>query len=131
MSDEVLGDPGNIATSLGAQGRSGELGDGRAALEIASIRNQPVMVGRIPSFDDYFADTVVLTGLKGQESEIALKTQELIMQDLRNTRASISGVNIDEELAQMIKYQHGYSAASRFINTMNSMLDTIINRLGV
>lgn len=131
VSDEVLGDPGNIATSLGAQGRSGELGDGRAALEIASIRNQPVMVGRIPSFDDYFADTVVLTGLKGQESEIALKTQELIMQDLRNTRASISGVNIDEELAQMIKYQHGYSAASRFINTMNSMLDTIINRLGV
>ncbi|MGI9257000.1 MAG: flagellar hook-associated protein FlgK [Salinispira sp.] len=131
LNDRIRNDPGTVATSFGSQGRSGELGDGRAALEIAGIRNQPVMLGRIPSFDDYFADTVVFVGLKGQEAEIAMKTQELIMKDLRDARASISGVNIDEELAQMIKYQHGYNAASRFINTMNSMLDTIINRLGV
>ena len=131
VSDDLLNSPASVATSFGAQGRGGEPGDGRAALEIAGIRNQPVMVGRIESFDDYFADTVALVGLKGQESEIALKTQELIMKELRDTRASISGVNIDEELAQMIKYQHGYNAASRFINTMNSMLDSIINGLGV
>ena len=131
MSDDVLKDPGSVATSFGTQGRSGEVGDGRAALEIASIRNQPVMVGRIASFDDYFADTVAFVGIKGQEADIAMRTQELIMKDLRDTRSSISGVNIDEELAEMIKYQHGYSAASRFITTMNSMLDTIINRLGV
>jgi flagellar hook-associated protein 1 FlgK len=47
------------------------------------------------------------------------------MKDLRDTRASISGVNIDEELAEMIKFQHGYSAASRFITTIDEMLDTI------
>ena len=44
---------------------------------------------------------------------------------------SISGVNIDEELSQMIKFQHGYAAASRFVSEVNKMLDTIINRMGV
>ncbi len=131
VADTVLNDPATVATSYGSQGRPGEMGDGRAALDIASIRNQPVMVGQIHSFDDYFADAVAEVGLKGQEAEIAMGTQELIMKDLRDTRASISGVNIDEELAQMIKYQHGYNATSRFISQWNEMLDTIINRMGV
>ena len=46
-------------------------------------------------------------------------------------RDSISGVNIDEELSDIIKFQHGYNAAARFIATYNDMLDTVINRLGV
>ncbi len=131
ISDEVAQDVGSIATALGSQDRPGDIGDGRAALEIAAIRNQPVMVGRIERFDDYFADVVAEIGLKGREAELALDTQERIMKDLRDTRASISGVNIDEELAQMIKYQHGYTAASRFITELDQMLDTIINRMGV
>ena len=44
-------------------------------------------------------------------------------------RQSVSGVNMDEELANMIKYQHGYQAAARFVTTVNSMLD-ILMRLG-
>ncbi|MFP4408915.1 MAG: flagellar basal body rod C-terminal domain-containing protein, partial [Spirochaetaceae bacterium] len=56
--------------------------------------------------------------------------QELLMKDLRDTRASISGVSIDEEIAQMMKYQHGYQAAARFISNVDQMLDTIINRMG-
>jgi flagellar hook-associated protein 1 FlgK len=44
-------------------------------------------------------------------------------------RQSVAGVNMDEELANMIKYQHGYQAAARFVTTVNSMLD-ILMRLG-
>jgi flagellar hook-associated protein 1 FlgK len=88
-------------------------------------------VGQISSFDDYFADTVAGVALKGEEAQLALSTQNAIMKDLRDTRASISGVNIDEEISQMIKYQHGYSAAARFITEVDRMLDTIINRMGV
>ena len=42
---------------------------------------------------------------------------------------TIYGVNMDEELSNMIKFQHGYAAAARFISTMDTMLDTIINRM--
>jgi flagellar hook-associated protein 1 FlgK len=70
-------------------------------------------------------------GLKGEEARLALETQNLIMKDLRDMRASISGVNIDEEMSQLIKFQHGYTAAARFVSEFNTMLDTIINRMGV
>jgi len=46
-------------------------------------------------------------------------------------KASYSGVNIDEEFSELIKFQHGYTAASRFITELNKIYDTIINRLGV
>ena len=131
INPELVRQPAAIAASTGTAGRPGEPGDGSAALAIASIRNTPVMVGQIYSFDDYFADTIADVALKGEESRIALSTQHAIMKDLRDTRASISGVNIDEEIAQMIKFQHGYSAAARFITTVDQMLDTIINRMGV
>ena len=89
------------------------------------------MVGQYKTFDDYFAVSVGKIGLLGEQSQIALETQNLVMKQLHEMRQSISGVNIDEELANMIKYQHGYSAAARFITVVNQMLDTLINRMGV
>ena len=100
-----------------------------AKAEIAAIRNNPVMVGRLSTFDDYFADSVGRIGLLGEQSERALATENLIMKQLHDMRQSISGVNIDEELANMIRYQHGYNAAARFITTVNSMLETLL-RMG-
>lgn len=106
-------------------------GDGRAAVEIAAIRNSQVMIGKDRTFDDYFANSVTNVGLKGEQAETNLLSQNKIMNDLRDLRDSISGVNIDEELADIIKFQHGYNAAAKFITVIDGMLDTIINRLGV
>ena len=106
-------------------------GDGRAAVEIAAIRNSSVMVGSMKTFDDYFADSVTNVGLKGEQAETNLLSQNAIMDDLRNLRDSISGVNIDEELSEIMKFQHGYNAAAKFITVWDSLLDTVINRLGV
>ena len=106
-------------------------GDGRAAVEIASIRNSSVMVGSMKTFDDYFADSVTNVGLKGEQAETNLLSQNAIMDDLHNLRDSISGVNIDEELAEIMKFQHGYNAAAKFITVWDSLIDTVINRLGV
>lgn len=106
-------------------------GDNRAAVAISAIRNSPVMVGNTRTFDDYFADAVTNAGLKGEQASRSLDTQIAIMKELKTMRDSISGVNIDEELADIIKFQHGYNAAARFISTIDEMLDTVINRLGV
>ena len=64
-------------------------------------------------------------------AEMNMLSQNAIMDDLRNLRDSISGVNIDEELAEIIKFQHGYNAAAKFVSVIDEMLDTVINRLGV
>lgn len=121
----------SIAAGFADAGGRPVAGDGEIARRIADLRTSEVMVGSVATFDDYFADAVAEIGAKGAEAEIARDTEELVMKDLRDLRASISGVNIDEELAQLIKYQHGYTAAARFVTTVNSMLDLIINRMGV
>lgn len=130
VNRQLVLEPASIVASFGVGGRPGQPGDGAAALAIASLRNHPVMIGKKTTFDDYFADAVAGIGLKGEQAEIMLQTQKQIMKDLRDMRESLSGVNIDEEVAEMIKSQHGYAAVARFISEFTRMLDTIINRIG-
>jgi flagellar hook-associated protein 1 FlgK len=127
----LVRDPTGVAAGFGENGRAANPGNGGAAAAIASIRNTSVMVGRLGTFDDYFADAVGRIGLLGEQSGRALETENLVMKQLKDMRESVSGVNVDEELSNMIRYQHGYAAAARFITTVNSMLDTLINRMGV
>jgi len=121
----------SVASGFGMNDNPANPGNGDAAAAIAAIRNTPVMVGRLSTFDDHFADAVGRIGLLGEQSGRALETENRIMMALENMRQSISGVNLDEELANMIRFQHGYNAAARFLTTVNSMLDTLINRMGV
>jgi len=127
----IMNDVMSVAAGYIESSGSVNIGDGRAAVEIASIRNTNVMVGQMKTFDDYFADSVTNVGLKGEQAETNLLSQNSIMDDLKNLRDSISGVNIDEELADIMKFQHGYNAAAKFITVWDSLLDTVINRLGV
>ncbi|MDR3277044.1 MAG: flagellar hook-associated protein FlgK [Treponema sp.] len=131
LNPELVRNPAALAAGFGENGRAANAGNGEAALAIAALRNTRVMVGGFNTFDDYFAASVGRVGSLGAQSRDALETQNLIMKQLTDLRASISGVNLDEELANMIKYQQGYEAAARFITTVNSMLDTLINKMGV
>ncbi|MCL2094196.1 MAG: flagellar hook-associated protein FlgK [Treponema sp.] len=131
INPALFRDPLSVAAGFGENGRPANPGNGEAAIAIASIRNTEVMVGQYRTFDDYFAVSVGRIALLGEQSEIALETQAQQMKQLHDMRQSISGVSIDEELSNMIRYQHGYAAAARFITTVNTMLDTIINRMGV
>jgi flagellar hook-associated protein 1 FlgK len=131
VSPKLLQNPGSIAAASGAGGVSEGVGDGTAALAIAQLRTTPVMVGATSTFDSYFADRVAGIGLKGEEANRSLDTTKLVMKDLTDLRESLSGVNVDEELTTMLTYQNGYAAIARFITTFNSLLDTIINRMGV
>lgn len=131
VDSRIVADPTRIAAGLGVMGRPAEGGDGSAALAIANLRNTPVMIGRSKTFDDYFSDTVADIGLKGEIAKVSLETQRTIMKDLRDMREKLSGVNLDEEFANLIKFQHGFAATARFINTIDGMLDIIINRLKV
>ncbi len=131
LTNAVKNDPGSIAAGFGENGRAAMPGDGTAALAIASLRNSSVMIGDVPGFDEYFSATVADIGLRGETAERSLETEEIIMKELSDMQESISGVNMDEELAEMIKFQHGYSAAAKVVNTFDEMLDTIINRMGV
>ncbi|HOX92895.1 MAG TPA: flagellar basal body rod C-terminal domain-containing protein, partial [Spirochaetales bacterium] len=131
ISKEVSQDLTKVAAGFGTNGRPAESGDGSAALAIARLRTGSVMVGSQATFDDWFANAVARVGLEGERAGRMAETQSRIAKNLGDMRDSISGVNIDEELANMIKFQHGYAAAAKFIANFDQMLDTIINRMGV
>jgi len=131
INGEIKSDVQTIAAGFPGDDGVVNPGDNRAAVAIAAIRNTAVMVGNTRTFDDFFADVITNVGLKGEQASRSHETQIAIMNELRGMRDSISGVNVDEELSDIIKFQHGYNAAAKFISTVNDMLDTIINRMGV
>ena len=131
VAPEIKSDVGSIAAGFGANGKPAAAGDGSTALAIAALRTQSVMVGSLRTFDDHFAEAVARVGLSGERAASASATHDRIGKELRDLRQSMSGVNMDEELANMIKFQHGYEAAAKFVTKIDSMLDTIINRMGV
>lgn len=131
VNPAVTGDVRSVAAAFVNTIGDADPGDARAAVEIAAMRNTKVMIGTGRTFDDYFAESVTNVGLKGEQAQNQLASQNKIMDDLRSLRDSISGVNIDEELADIIKFQHGYNAAAKFVTVQDELLDTLINRLGV
>ncbi|RKY02887.1 MAG: flagellar hook-associated protein FlgK [Spirochaetes bacterium] len=104
-------------------------GNGDNALKIAGVRFERIMVGKSLTLNDFYQRMITEIGLKGEIAKRESENRGIIVDNLVNMRKSISGVNMDEELVNMVKFQHGYAAAARFVSEMNKMLDIIINRM--
>jgi flagellar hook-associated protein 1 FlgK len=104
-------------------------GNGDNALAIAGIRFDRVMIGGNETIGEFYQALITETGLKGQTAESESLNRGLIVENLHNLRKSVSGVNIDEELVNLVKFQHGYAASAHFITQVNQMLDLLINRM--
>lgn len=106
-------------------------GDGENALDIAQLSDKLVMNGGKATLGDFYRSTVAQLGVDALEAERMMVNQSLLTDQLINKRAEVSGVSLDEEMTNMIKFQHAYSASARVINIMDEMLDLIVNRLGL
>jgi flagellar hook-associated protein 1 FlgK len=113
-------DPALIAASSdGSPGSNGNLA------VLSAVRSQPVASGQNPI--DFYANLVFKVGDEVSNSAAALDASSLILRQLEDQRGSISGVSLDEEAANLIRYQHAYEASARVVNTINELLDTVIN----
>lgn len=81
--------------------------------------------------DDFWRLVAANTGVASQEAQRMVENQELLLGQLESKWESISGVSLDEEMTNMIKYQHAFNAASRFITSIDESLETIISRMGL
>jgi flagellar hook-associated protein 1 FlgK len=79
--------------------------------------------------DNYFKDVIDRLGVQGAEAKRMVKNQESLLSSFQQTRESISGVSIDEEMANLIQYQHAYQANAKIISTVDELLDVVINGL--
>lgn len=127
--ESVAASTGTDLTGNGIPDLSSGAGNGDNALKIAAIRFDEVMIGRSTTVNEFYQALIAETGLRGERTETETQNRELLVENLENLRKSISGVNIDEELVNLVKFQHGYAAAARFVAEVNRMLDTLINRI--
>jgi flagellar hook-associated protein 1 len=137
VEDKIAVDNSYIASSGGidtdgdgVKDHFNGVGDSGNALKIASIKHERVMVGMSQTFTQYFEGLISDVGARGSHAEKGFKGSEAIVNNLLNIRKSISGVNIDEEFANMIKFQQGYNATARVMTEMDKMIDTLITKLG-
>lgn len=121
-----LEDPNKIAASS-----SEDLlpGDGSVALKISQLRHTEMFTQGKP--EDFIKSLISNLGVDTQEAIRNATNQMFLTDQIDNERQSISGVSMDEELSKMVMYQHSYNASARMVNTMDEMLDVIINRLGL
>ncbi|AJA90014.1 flagellar hook protein FlgK [Borreliella chilensis] len=131
VADIIDSDPSKIAAGTRNPTNEISIGDNEAALRISSFGNSQIMIGKNLTLNDYFANTASNIAIKGQISEITKESQSQILKDLTDLRMSISGVNKDEELANMIEFQQAFIAASKFITVSAELIDTVINKMGV
>ncbi len=138
MTEAIRNNPANIAAARGKDvGGTGDYNspngqkDGSNALLIASaLREKPVMFDYSRTTDDFYNSLISKLGTESSEAKQEAQTQSDLMVELENMRQSVMGVSLDEEMANMVQFQHSYNASARMLQTMNEMLDTIINRLG-
>lgn len=78
---------------------------------------------------NYYANMVGDLGYSVQNTEKQLGNQSALLLNIDNARANVSSVSIDEEMVNLIQYQHAYSASAKVISTLDSLLDVVINGL--
>lgn len=76
-----------------------------------------------------FRTVVSGLGAEAQTAGYAVSAQGQLIVSTENRRQSVTGVSLDEEMSNLVKFQHAYNAAARLISTTDEMLDTIINRM--
>ncbi|HIH96838.1 MAG TPA: flagellar hook-associated protein FlgK [Thermoplasmata archaeon] len=116
--------------TLIAASQGGEAGDGLNALSIGQIKDALTMSGNTATFGDFYKSVIATLGVESQEATRLVANEKLLVEQLTNRREAVSGVSLDEEVINMLKYQRGYEAASRMVTVMDEMLDRLINGTG-
>lgn len=114
--------PSQIATS--SDGTAGSNGN---VLLLAGIQNQPVVSGQ--TVTDYYASLVDTIGNQISAANSQQQASTALMQQLQNQLTSISGVSIDDEATNLVKYQNAYEASAQVISLVNQLMQTTINMI--
>ena len=83
------------------------------------------------NFNNYYTALIGELGTRGEKYQTLSETQESMVNSIDNERHEVMSVSTDEELTHLIKYQHAYNAAARYVNVVSEMLEHIINTLGM
>jgi flagellar hook-associated protein 1 len=123
INPALINNPALIAAS-----GNGNVGNADNGLALANIRNQ-ALVGA-STIDTAYSQLVTQIGSDTQQAQRDSDTANLLTGSIDDRRQSVSGVSLDEEMTNLVKFQRGYQASARAMSAMDEMIDQLISRTG-
>ena len=103
------------------------VGDNSNAIAMADLADSKIMEGGNATLADVFQQTKLDVGSQTKAAEVSMNSAQSIYDQAYNRVQSESGVNLDEEAANLMKFQQAYMASARVMTTANSIFDTLFN----
>lgn len=126
VNPEIAADVRRIAAAK----NPGLPGDGSNALAIADIRRVKVAFLDDATPGDFHRRVIGSLGVAARGAQDQTRTQELLVQQIEQQRQATSGVNLDEEMMEMVRAQHAYGAAAKLAGVVDEMLRLLLERVG-
>jgi flagellar hook-associated protein 1 len=105
---------------------SGGRADGRNALLLAGLQTQNTLAGGTTTFQGAYSQMVSVVGNKTRQIDITSQAQDKFVADSTAAQQSVSGVNLDEEAANLLRYQQAYQAAGKMIQIAQTLFQSIL-----
>lgn len=137
--NEALNEVNHIAAGFGTT-TAADYEDNRNALRIAELRQKDLFTDtaytttlseRKLNVDEFYRSLITDIGLEGNKAANAADAQNLLIEQVEFKRQSLMAVSLDEEMSNLIRYEHSYNAAARIVNAIDEMLDIIVNKIGL
>ena len=123
MNGTLAGDPSMIQAS----GVAGAVGDNSVIVQMAQLADKQNAALTGQTFLESYGQTVAALGQALNGTNTQLANQQIVESMLLRQRDSVSGVSLDEEMTDLIKFQRGFEASAKLITTIDEMLDIVIN----
>jgi flagellar hook-associated protein 1 len=125
LSDDVKNDLSNISTGLIPNAP----GDNRVALAISKIQHEKVLDDSSTTIEESYLQIIGKIGLESGKARLDAEQNEGVLTQLQSLKERVSGVSIDEETANMVRYQHAYDASARVMRTADEMFKSVLGIL--
>lgn len=102
-------------------------GDNRNMLALADLQRERNLLGGTASYQDAYASLVANVAIKGQQAASNADTEGALLQQARASLNGSQGVNLDEEAANLLRYQQAYQAAAQVIAVADEVFQTLLN----
>ncbi len=122
-TDVVISDPRKIAASETATTIPG---DNKVALKFAGLESQTVLNSGTDTITDTYGQLISDVGSLTYSAKVGRSAQETLLNQAQEARENVAGVNLDEEAANLIKFQNSYQAAAQAVAVASSLFDTLI-----
>jgi flagellar hook-associated protein 1 FlgK len=106
------------------------LGDNSIALALAQRRQALTMQGGSASFDGFLGSLIGTVAARTQSASRLQESQSLVAAALDSRRQEVSGVSVDEEMANLVQLQRTFEASARMIRVVDEILNTVVNSMG-